>query len=126
MTIEIPPMEIVSDNERLVPVIRYSKVGKQYPAMVLNTKYDICMKQLVGIMKEQIPSDWVPSKDIVWELFARTYKDVTNLLKILGDSMEKAGVIKNDADLTTVFIVKYKAKRGSLDNVRMRIDNLGD
>ncbi len=126
MVIEIPPMKIVSDNDRLVPVIMKLKSGKIYPRMVTSAPYKKCKEKLTRIMKSQIPKGWEPSDDIVWELFVHTYKDVTNILKILGDSLEDAGIVKNDRHLGTVFIVKYFEKRGSDDRVKMRIVNLED
>lgn len=126
MVIDIPPMQIISDNERLVPVIMKLKSGKIYPRMVTSAAYKKCKKDLIRLMKSQIPKGWEPSDNIVWELFVHTYKDVTNILKILGDSMEGAGVVKNDRHLGTVFIVKYFEKRGSEDRVKMRIVNLED
>lgn len=126
MVIEIPPMQIVSDNDRLVPVIMKLKSGKIYPRVVPSTPYKNCKKDLIKIMQRQIPSGWVPSEDIVLEVFMHTYKDATNILKILCDSLEGAGVVKNDRHITTLFVCKYLVKRGQLDAVRMRIVNLED
>ena len=124
MTIEIPPMKIVSDNDRMIPVIRKSKTGKMYPAKVLNPEYRKCMKDLITIMRPQIPHGWKPSENIVVEIFAHTYKDTWNFLKIIGESLEGAGAVTNDRYITTTLIVKYPVKRGQPDKVRMRIVNL--
>lgn len=126
MVIKLPPMNIVSDNERLIPVIRRSKVGRPYPQLVNNPKYDKCKDDLILIIKPQIPDDWKPSKNVVWEIFARTYKDVTNILKILGDALEGAGVVSDDKYIGTVFVVKYFEDRKGPDEVHMRIVNLED
>ena len=124
MTIEIPPMKIVSDNKRMIPVIRMSKTGKMYPAKVLNPEYRDCMKDLITIMRPQIPPGWKPSNNIVVEIFAHTYKDTWNFLKIIGESLEAAGVVTNDRYITTSLIVKFPVKRGQPDVVKMRVVNL--
>ena len=124
MTIEIPPMKIVSDNERLVPVIM-GKV-KKYPRNVTAADYKYCKQYLVEVMKDQIPSDWKPGKDVVVEVFVHTYKDITNILKILMDALEGAGGVENDRYITTLLVVKYPVKRGQPDVVKMRVVNLED
>ena len=126
MVIEIPPMKIVSDNERLIPVIHKRKGGQIYPQLVNNPKYDKCKDDLILIIKPQIPDDWKPSKNIVWEVYARTHKDVTNILKILGDALQGAGVVTDDKHIGTVFVVKFFEETKGLDNVRMKIVNLED
>lgn len=124
MVINIPAMHIVSDNERMIPVIRKSKTGKMYPAKVLNPEYRDCMKALIVIMRSQIAPGWKPGNNIVVEIFAHTYKDTWNFLKIIGESLEGARVVTNDRYITTSLIVKYPVKRGSLDVVKMRVVNL--
>ncbi len=126
MTIEIPPMKIVSDNERMIPVIRRSETGKMYPVKVLSTEYRNCLEDLIKIMRPQIPSGWKPSNNIVVEIFAHTYKDTWNFLKIIGEALEAAGVVTNDRYITTSLIVKYPVKRGQPDVVKMRVVNLED
>ena len=123
MIIEIPPMKIVSDNERLVPVIM-GKGEKKYPRNVTSKVYDKCKESLIRIMQAQIPSDWKPGKNVAVTLFVHTYKDITNILKILMDALEGAGGVENDRYITTLFVLKHPVKRGQLDEVRMTILNM--
>ncbi len=122
MTIEIPPMKIVSDNDRLIPVI--DRVRYNALRVVTSGVYKRCKESLIKIIQAQIPATWEPSDDIVLELFVHTYKDATNILKILCDALEGAGVVKNDRHITTLFVCKYPVKRGQPDVVKMRIVNL--
>ena len=124
MVIEIPPMKIVSDNDRMIPIIMKSTTGKMYPSKILSKVYRDCMKDLIKIMRSQIPDGWKPSENVVVEIFVHTYKDTWNFLKIIGESLEGAGVVTNDRYITTSLIVKYPIKRGQPDVVKMRVVNL--
>ena len=127
MVLNIPPMKIISDNERLVPVVMKGKGGKShYLRTVTSGPYKRCKAVLIRIMEEQIPPGWKPSENIVLEVFVHTYKDATNILKILCDALEESGVVKNDRHITTLFVCKFPIKRGQPDVVKLRVVNMED
>jgi Holliday junction resolvase RusA-like endonuclease len=46
-------------------------------------------------------------------VLVRTYKDIDNFVKVMLDSLEAAGAIKNDRDVVLLNIRKFPAKRGA-------------
>ena len=112
--INISEINIISDNERLIP-------GKQ-GRMVLNPKYRKCKEDLTNLIRSKIPEGWGGpiEESIPIVLVLRTNKDVTNLVKIIADCMEGAGLIKNDRIIEDIHIMK-RPKIGPYDSVDIHL-----
>lgn len=91
-----------------------------------NTKrYKEFCKELVYRMREQYTG--VPiiyNISLAISLF--TYYDIDNLLKPILDSLEAAGVIENDRQVTFLVVSKHPKKRGSLSDIVIRITEAQD
>lgn len=117
MTITLKDVNIVSDNCRLIPI-----VVKGRPRAVTSTEYKECKQGLIDMIREQLPEWWgalYGSVEIDIEI--ETYKDITNVAKVLLDALEGAGVIKNDRYVDTLHMHKTVIKRGSPDTVTIEI-----
>jgi len=112
MVIVIRDFQIVSDNERLIPVIMKGK-----PRVVTSGKYKKCKEQLRVLMREQMPEGYKPPEEPVIFMQVQTYKDIGNIAKVVMDALEGAGVIKNDRDILRLDVEKIKAKRGASDSL---------
>ena len=109
MNIKLPPMNIISDNERIIPIIMGGK-----PRAVSSPRYKKCKNELIRQMilqrDEATLHKW--NSNIRIKIIAHTYKDITNISKIIVDSLEKAGIIENDRCVTVFLMVKIPIKRG--------------
>ncbi len=117
MTITLKDVNIVSDNCRLIPI-----VVKGRPRSVTSAEYKKCKKDLILMIKAQLPEWWEPmSEGVEIEIGIQTYKDITNVAKVLLDALEGAGVMKNDRYVDILRMYKTPIKRGSLDTVTIEI-----
>lgn len=117
MNIEIKGYEIISDNERLIPIIVNNK-----PRLVTSAKYKKCKKELIKIIQSQMPEHWnILNHEIEITIRAYTYKDVGNIIKVISDALEGAEVINNDRFVSDVHIHKVAIKRGQPDTVYIEL-----
>ena len=83
MTITLKDVNIVSDNCRLIPI-----VVKGRPRSVTSSEYKKCKKDLILMIKAQLPSWWEPmSEGVEIEIGIQTYKDISNVGKVLLDAL---------------------------------------
>jgi len=117
MIITLKDVNIVSDNCRIIPIIVKGK-----PRSVTSSEYKKCKADLIRMIQEQLPEWWEPmSEGVEIEIGVQTYKDISNVGKVLLDALEGAGVIKNDRYVSTLRMYKTPIKRGSPDTVRIEI-----
>ena len=135
MKITLPPMKIISDNERLFPVIMGQKkmvyFGKEikyggHPRSVPTKAYKECKQILIDEMIGQTSQKCIPymrpwNYNIKIKILAKTYKDIGNIRKILTDSIQEAGIIENDRYITFLMMTKIPVKRGQLDEVEIYV-----
>ncbi len=112
--ITVNEIDIVSDNERLIP-------GKQ-GQLVLNPKYRKCKEDLINLIRSKIPEGWGGplEKGVPIVIEVRTNKDLTNLVKIVADSMQGAKLIKNDRIIDDLHLMK-RPKIGPYDSVDIHL-----
>jgi len=109
--------KIVSDNQRTIPTI-----VNGHPRQVPSNEYKKCKDELIKWMKFETPPYHKPfNNNIVIRGKVWTYKDITNILKILCDALEGAGIIENDRQITKCIIEKIPIKRGEIDSVEIGI-----
>lgn len=117
MLIEIKDYKIVSDNKRLIPIIINNK-----PRSVTSAEYKKCKKELIEMIRGQMPKDWIALNDnIKVTIKAYTYKDIWNILKVISDALEGAEVMRNDRYVYYANIQKIPIKRGQPDTVYIEI-----
>lgn len=61
-------------------------------------------------------------KDIQVLIQIKTYLDIDNPVKGIIDTLCAVGIIENDREIIKLKIVKYGAKRGSSENIIIKID----
>ena len=117
MTITLKEINIVSDNRRMIPI-----VVKGRPRSVTSSEYKKCKADLIKRIQGQLPAWWEPmSEGVEIEIEVQTYKDISNVGKVLLDALEGAGVIKNDRFVDILRMYKIPVKRGSPDTVKIEI-----
>jgi Holliday junction resolvase RusA-like endonuclease len=117
MIINLKDVNIVSDNRRLIPI-----VVKGRPRSVTSAEYKKCKEDLIRMIREQLPEWWEPmSEGVEIEIGVHTYKDLSNVAKVICDALQGAKVIKNDRYIDILRMYKTPTKRGSLDTVSIEI-----
>ena len=113
MTFEIvlTDIKLISDNERIQP----SKRG----VFVASKAYRDCKKMLTEYFNLMAIKQGIrnPLKEVSIYYKITTYKDMSNLFKIINDSLEKAGVIENDRYILKMVAEKVPIKRGQPDSL---------
>jgi len=121
MRIKIDNIDIISDNFRTIPVIRKGK-----PTQVSNADYAKCKKSLAELFNAARVNRNLPTYNshIRITINAFTFKDITNIVKVIVDALELGKVIKNDRYVTEVHLFKNAIKRGERERVTVDVSGM--
>jgi Holliday junction resolvase RusA-like endonuclease len=112
MFCEISGMRVPSDNDRLAPIM----MGDRARAVV-STKYKKGKEELIVRFRQAREGRETMRGSVAVVATIYTSRDVQNLLKVLLDAAEEAGVIENDRDVEYILLRKHKIKRTEPEHI---------
>jgi Holliday junction resolvase RusA-like endonuclease len=118
INLSINNWKIPSDNEKY-SLRKNRKTGRYF---IGNSKnYTDIKKAMITNFKAQSKGQTI-SGHFSMTIHMCTYKDMTNLFKIIMDSIEGAGIIDNDRDLVSLKAVKKPEKKGSREVIKITLE----
>ena len=119
--------KLISFNRYLKTRVLRKKDGKNIAIMYASTEYNNLVKSLIQEIKliwnKEPITDYV---DMILKTSRWKMADTGNVEKPIGDSLEKAGVIKNDNLIRHYFILREYHKKGEDDSLEIILLPVGD
>ena len=95
----------ISTNDLWQPVVKQSKTGRVYPALVQSAKYKDWLKEADGMLLCQPrPRKPLAGALSVSVIVSPQGRDLDNYLKSTMDALEGAGIIRDDMDVSDLVI----------------------
>jgi hypothetical protein len=107
--------------------IKMVSLNAKYGACVIRGRAGLYLTKEYKVFKDEIfysckPIKVKPPYEVTIDVWTPT--DADNILKPLGDSLQKRGVITNDSEILRWVINKTKVPRGSMGKLVVRIKTM--
>ena len=111
------PIDIPSDNIRVAPL----SIGGMC-RIVPGGKYKRSKAAIIRQIQNQMPPLYVPITNWVHVyIYIATWKDLSNVAKVLLDSLQEAGVFKDDKQVVHLVMNKHRIKRTGRERVEIQV-----